>query len=83
MHLNELSHFINLISWLGELLATNLTRRDIKTQRTWFSNERNRIKQERRKRIMIGVGWALHVDPDSKIPYWYNDDTGTHFCCTY
>ncbi|KAJ1430441.1 SNF2 family N-terminal domain-containing protein [Ochromonadaceae sp. CCMP2298] len=60
----------------GELLATNITRRDVTRLKSWYVRERARRVSARRMRLMTGQAWASVVDPDFHIPYWYNSDTG-------
>jgi len=58
----------------GELLATNVTQRDINRHRTWFLQERARRVAARRMRNMTGGAWSMQLE--NGIPYWYNSDTG-------
>lgn len=60
----------------GELLATNLSKENAIALKSWFMKERGRVKRDRRRRIMTGEGWSLVIDPATKVPFWYNEDTG-------
>jgi superfamily II DNA/RNA helicase len=60
----------------GELLATNITREEVINLKSWFLGERSRLKRERRRRKMTGEAWELVIDPVTRVPFWYNDDTG-------
>lgn len=45
-------------------------------QRELFSRDRARAVSERKKRLLTGEAWELRADAISKLPYWYNRDTG-------
>jgi len=45
-----------------------------------FSRERARAVSERKKRLLTGDAWELRADAVSKLPFWYNRDTGTVNC---
>ena len=61
----------------GELLATNLTKRTVIRLKSWFLSERLKRKQELRVRLLTGAGWNLCIDSLTKIPFWYDNDTGS------
>ncbi|CAN0293916.1 unnamed protein product, partial [Ectocarpus fasciculatus] len=60
----------------GELLACHVRIKDSKRQRNMFSRERARAVSERKKRLLTGDAWELRPDAVSKMPFWYNRDTG-------
>ena len=60
----------------GELLATDISKREVLKLRKWYERERILQQRERRKRVLTGAGWSLVIDPLTRIPFWYNDDTG-------
>jgi SNF2 family DNA or RNA helicase len=58
----------------GELLAANVSRRDVSRFKSWFLQERARRVSARRMRTMTGGAWSLLLADG--VPYWYNSDTG-------
>ena len=59
----------------GELLATNLTARDVRRMKSWYAKERTRLMNERRKRMLTGASWEVREDAVTFEPYYYNIDT--------
>lgn len=59
--------------------------KQIKRQREKFCRDRARAVSERKKRVLTGEAWELRADAVSKLPFWYNRDTGTRqgvgTCC--
>lgn len=58
----------------GECIFFN--EKQVKRQRDIFSRERARAVSERKKRLLTGDAWELRADAVSKLPFWYNRDTG-------
>lgn len=59
----------------GELLAANLTLKDKNSLQKWYLKERQKEAQLRRYRKLTGDAWSLIVDPVTKAPFWFNEDT--------
>ncbi|CAM9419361.1 unnamed protein product, partial [Choristocarpus tenellus] len=60
----------------GELLACHVGTRHVVLQRRLFSRERSRAVSARKKRVLTGEAWQSRIDGISKLPFWYNLDTG-------
>jgi hypothetical protein len=60
----------------GELLAANVTKREISRLKDWYLDQRSKRNQERRRRMLTGEGWILKIDSITNAPFWYNNDTG-------
>ena len=60
----------------GELLAANLTRREIVRLKHWYLRERSQRNHARRVRLKTGASWSLDQDPHTGTMYWINNDTG-------
>ena len=59
----------------GELLAANLSRREMSRLRSWYIRERSQRNQERRRRLIFGEGWVEVIDTNTGLIQWYNEDT--------
>jgi hypothetical protein len=56
--------------------SSKRARQESRRLQSWFLKERKVRHRQRRKRIQTGEGW-MFVQPDlTKLPYWFNDDTG-------
>ena len=42
----------------------------------WYTGERVRRAQELRRRKLTGAGWSFIIDELTRVPFWYNEDTG-------
>lgn len=51
-------------------------RRQVRRQKEKFCRDRARAVSERKKRVLTGEAWELRADAVSKLPFWYNRDTG-------
>lgn len=60
----------------GELLAVNLTRRELSKIKAEYLKEKSKRKQARLRRQITGEGWVHHLDELTGAPFWYNEDTG-------
>lgn len=60
----------------GELLAANLTRAEKDVHKRWYRKQRRKQSQQRRMRKMTGDAWVYTIDEITRVPYWYNEDTG-------
>lgn len=60
----------------GELLATDLTKRDVRVLKLWYNKERDKRYKLKRYRKMTGDSWSHVVDELTGVPFWYNEDTG-------
>lgn len=60
----------------GELLAANLTRAEKDAHKRWYRKQRRKQAQQQRVRKMTGDAWSFVIDEVTRVPYWYNEDTG-------
>ena len=60
----------------GEIIAVNLTRREISQVKVEYLARKAKIKKDRRLRELTGEGWIHCVDESTGAPFWYNQDTG-------
>jgi hypothetical protein len=60
----------------GELLAVNLTRRELSRIKSDYLKEKAARRQARLRRQITGEAWMHYIDELTGAPFWYNEDTG-------
>lgn len=60
----------------GDLLSTRPRPEDLLRQRDLYQRERARLRANKKRRLLTGQNWESRVDGLSKLPFWYNIDTG-------
>ena len=60
----------------GDLLATLPSNSNLPEQRHLYFQEKSRIKANRKRRKLTGENWKTEIDGKTKLPFWYNSDTG-------
>jgi hypothetical protein len=60
----------------GELIAVNLTRREVSRVKMEYLAKKAKIKKDRQLRELTGEGWHHYIDEVTHAPFWYNEDTG-------
>jgi hypothetical protein len=60
----------------GDLLGTNPTPEDLVRQRSLYQREKERLRANKLKRKLTGEDWECLQDGQTKLPFWYNKDTG-------
>lgn len=60
----------------GDLLATNTHPEVLCKQRQMYFDEKASIRAKKMLRKLTGENWCKKIDGRSKLPFWYNDDTG-------
>jgi len=60
----------------GELLAVNLTRRELSRVKSLYLQEKSKRRKARKLRQLTGEGWVHYIDDLTGTPFWYNEDTG-------
>eukprot|EP00934_Nitzschia_sp_Nitz4_P002540 Nitzschia sp. Nitz4//scaffold91_size79674//8876//15610//NITZ4_005356-RA/size79674-processed-gene-0.29-mRNA-1//1//CDS//3329560067//2530//frame0 len=60
----------------GDLLGTYPRPESLIRQRNLYRRERSRLRADKMRRKLTGANWSQRIDGLSKIPFWYNEDTG-------
>lgn len=60
----------------GDLLGTMPRPEDLPRQRQMYQREKARFRSSKKRRKLTGENWVEQVDGITKIPFWYNGDTG-------
>ncbi len=60
----------------GELLAANLTQKEVSRLKRWFINARAERYKQKLYRKLTGDCWSQVFDQVTGFPFWYNEDTG-------
>jgi E1A-binding protein p400 len=60
----------------GELIAVNLTRREVSRVKVEYLAKKAKIRKDRQLRQLTGEGWHHYIDEVTGAPFWYNEDTG-------
>jgi len=60
----------------GDLLATLPEPKDLLRQRHLYFREKSRLLANKKRRKLTGENWTTKIDGKSKLPFWYNSDTG-------
>jgi len=60
----------------GDLLATLPSTFDLPRQRNVYHREKSRIHANKKRRKLTGENWSTQIDGRTKLPFWYNSDTG-------
>jgi len=60
----------------GDLLATRPQPEDLPRHRQLYFREKSRLRANKKRRKLTGDNWSVKVDGRTKLPFWYNDDTG-------
>jgi len=60
----------------GDLLASMPKPKDLLRQRHLYFREKSRLTANKKKRRLTGENWSAETDGKSKLPFWYNSDTG-------
>jgi len=60
----------------GDLLATLPEPVDLPRQRHLYFREKSRLIANKKRRRLTGENWTTKIDGVTKLPFWYNCDTG-------
>ena len=60
----------------GDLLATLPDTADLQRQRYLYFREKARLVANKKRRRLTGENWRTEIDGKTKLPFWYNSDTG-------
>ena len=60
----------------GDLLATLPATTDLPQQSYLYHQEKSRIRANKKSRKLTGENWGTEIDGRTKLPFWYNSDTG-------
>lgn len=60
----------------GDLLATMPEPVDLLRQRDLYFREKSRLNANKKRRRLTGQNWKVEIDGKSKLPFYYNIDTG-------
>lgn len=60
----------------GDLLTTMPDPQDLLRQRYLYSREKSRLRANIKRRRLTGENWSVQIDGRTKLPFWYNCDTG-------
>ncbi len=60
----------------GDLLATRPRPESLIRQRNLYRREKARLRSDKKRRKLTGENWVQRVDGNTKILFWYNEDTG-------
>mmetsp|Transcript_2774 Transcript_2774/g.5185 ORF Transcript_2774/g.5185 Transcript_2774/m.5185 type:complete len:2007 (-) Transcript_2774:2717-8737(-) len=60
----------------GDLLTTMPDPQELLRQRYLYSREKSRLRANIKRRRLTGENWSAQTDGRTKLPFWYNSDTG-------
>jgi hypothetical protein len=60
----------------GDLLTTMPNPQDLLRQHYLYSREKSRLRANIKRRRLTGENWSEQIDGKTKLPFWYNSDTG-------
>jgi len=60
----------------GDLLATRPRPERLIRQRDLYRREKARLRSDKKRRRITGENWVQRVDGQSKVLFWYDEDTG-------
>ena len=60
----------------GDLLGTWPAPEDLVRQKYLYRREKARLRSNKKRRKLTGENWSTRTDGITKLPFWYNSDTG-------
>ena len=60
----------------GDLLATNPSPEYLPHLRNVYLQEKVKLRNQKKRRKLTGENWCTKIDGTTKLPFWYNEDTG-------
>ena len=60
----------------GDLLGTSPHPEELLRQKHLYCREKSRLRSNKKRRKLTGENWATKIDGVSRLPFWYNADTG-------
>lgn len=60
----------------GDLLATNPLPETLPELRQMYLQEKASLRAKKKRRKLTGENWSTKIDGMTKLPFWYNEDTG-------
>jgi len=60
----------------GDLLVTNPHPEMLLEQRKIYLQEKASLRAKKKRRRLTGENWVTKIDGNTKLPFWYNEDTG-------
>jgi hypothetical protein len=60
----------------GDLLVTEVSPTGLIHQRCYYRREKARLRADKLRRRLTGQDWECRVDGRTKLPFWYNVETG-------